>query len=114
MRCYAVARGLGLDFSNLDFSQFPGFNDAKTKLFEDNFRIIFEDYAHHPTEIRSFLEQRRRLLPEYLMKVGFSAASFFPTSSLGKLFAEELGQADEFCPLTLPSKSSVHLVQWSP
>jgi len=92
---HAVARGLGLDFSALDFSQFPGVQRRQTKLFENDHRTILEDYAHHPTEIRSFLELRRKELPDHLVKVVFQPHRFSRTGLLAQSFAEELGQADE-------------------
>jgi len=92
---YSLGDRLGVDFSGVDFASFPGVKRRQSKLFENENRVIFEDYAHHPTEIRSFLEQRSQALPDHLLRVIFQPHRFSRTQSLAQSFAEELGQADE-------------------
>ena len=49
---------LNIPFNDLNLSKFPGMERRQSTLFDDGHRCIIEDYAHHLTEIRSFLELR--------------------------------------------------------
>ncbi len=91
----ALACALGLSIGDLDFDEFPGMDRRQSILFEDESRSVVEDYAHHPTEIRSFLEHRRKISPSRSMKVVFQPHRYSRTRSLAAGFAEELGCADE-------------------
>ena len=76
----------------------------QSTLFDDGHRCIIEDYAHHPTEIRSFLELRRKLEPAKSMKLIFQPHRYSRTQSLAKGFAEELACADQI--MLLPTYSA--------
>ena len=86
---------MGVQISDDSFKSFPGMERRQSVLFENEHRSIVEDYAHHPTEIGSFLASRRKILPEHWMKVVFQSHRYSRTKAFAKLFAEELGAADQ-------------------
>ena len=90
-----AGEALGVDLSQLDFSQFPGIERRQKILNESPTRTIIEDYAHHPTEINAFLSHRRLVLPQHTMQVVFQPHRFTRTQALAKNFADELSQADD-------------------
>ena len=92
---------LGLDFSKIDFSKFPGMERRQSTLFDSANRFVIEDYAHHPAEISSLLRLRRKLLPDHEMKVVFQPHRYSRTKALAPSFAEELSIADDL--LLLPT-----------
>lgn len=96
-RSAAVAAGksIGVDLSGIDFSAFPGMRRRQSVLFQSESRLVMEDYAHHPTEIHSFLSQRQILLPNHLLRVVFQPHRFTRTKALAKRLAEELSIADD-------------------
>ena len=67
---------MGVDLSELDFSKFPGMKRRQSVLYDSEIRCVVEDYAHHPTEIRAFLSQRRLKLPDHLLRVVFNLTVF--------------------------------------
>jgi len=91
----ACGLALGTDLSGVDFSAFPGINRRQTVLYQSSQRSVVEDYAHHPTEIRAFLSERRLLLPDHLLKVVFQPHRYSRTKALAERFAEELSQSDD-------------------
>ena len=91
----SCAKMMDVDLASVSFDQFPGMERRQSILFENCNRTIVEDYAHHPTEIRSFLAARRKLMPEHWMKVVFQSHRYSRTKAFAKSFAEELGMADE-------------------
>ena len=66
-----TAKALGVDITNLQFSEFPGMERRQSTLFESSQRVVIEDYAHHPTEIASLLRMRGQLFPDHKLKVVF-------------------------------------------
>jgi len=86
---------LGCNFSKINFSDFPGIERRQNTLYHSENREVFEDYAHHPTEIASLLQYRNELLPSHLLKVIFQPHRYSRTKALASEFAEELSSADE-------------------
>ncbi len=91
----AAGKAMGVDLSGVDFTLFPGMNRRQSILHQTSTRCVVEDYAHHPTEIRAFLSQRRILLSDHSLQVVFQPHRFSRTQALAKRFAEELSQADD-------------------
>ena len=89
------ARMLGLSLSDKILDEFPGMERRQSTLFESKDRMVVEDYAHHPTEIASLLNQREDQLPDHLMKVVFQPHRYSRTKAFAPSFAEELARADE-------------------
>jgi UDP-N-acetylmuramate--alanine ligase len=55
---------------------------------------VYDDYAHHPTEVRAALSALRELQPEYLIAV-FQPHLYSRTKALGEEFGAALALADE-------------------
>lgn len=60
-------------------------------------RVYYDDYAHHPQEIRASLEALREFYPEYRMIVVFQPHLYTRTRDLAEGFAQSLQEADELC-----------------
>lgn len=61
---------------------------------ECNGALIYDDYAHHPTEIRATIAGARELYPDRKLVVAFQPHTFTRTKTLFADFAKALGQAD--------------------
>lgn len=61
---------------------------------ECNGALIYDDYAHHPTEIRATIAGARELYPDRKLVVAFQPHTFTRTKTLFADFAKVLGQAD--------------------
>ena len=57
--------------------------------------VYIDDYAHHPEEIRVFLESVRELYPNRKITAIFQPHLFSRTKDLATEFAEQLSIADE-------------------
>jgi UDP-N-acetylmuramate--alanine ligase len=57
-------------------------------------RVLIDDYAHHPTEIRAFLTSVRALYPGRHLTVLFQPHLFSRTRDFAQGFAESLSLAD--------------------
>jgi UDP-N-acetylenolpyruvoylglucosamine reductase len=100
----AVITFLGISDSGLDLENFPGLDRRQTILFNDGSRCVVEDYAHHPTEVHSFLDFRRKMEGSKSMKVVFQPHRYSRTKRLAQGFAEELAIADQL--FLLPTYSA--------
>lgn len=61
---------------------------------------VYDDYAHHPTEIKMTIKTTKELFPDKKLKVVFQPHTVSRLRTLFDDFAEELGKADEI--LLLP------------
>ena len=62
----------------------------------DNGKVVFiDDYAHHPEEIRVFLESVREIYPKQKITAIFQPHLFSRTKDLAEGFAKSLSVADE-------------------
>ena len=91
----ATAMAMGADVSKVNFDEFPGMERRQSVLFESDELTVLEDYAHHPSEIRSLLSDRRRKFPDRWMKVVFQPHRFSRTKALAESFTEELSEVDD-------------------
>ena len=92
-----VGLGLGKDFNNLKngISKFTG----TRRRFEfrgsaDGVRV-YDDYAHHPTEIAATLKAARDVVETGKIVVAFQAHHYYRTALFNKEFGEALGLADQ-------------------
>jgi UDP-N-acetylmuramate--alanine ligase len=90
-----AAKMLGFSVTDKILDKFPGMERRQSTLFESKDRMVVEDYAHHPTEIASLLNQREEKFPDHLMKVVFQPHRYTRTKALAPSFAEELARSDE-------------------
>ncbi len=58
-------------------------------------RVVIDDYAHHPDEVRSSIASVRALYPRRKLTVAFQPHLYTRTRDFAPQFAEALSQADE-------------------
>ena len=76
-------------------ASYQGCKGRTEELFRDGEVIYLDDYAHHPSEIKTSLEEIRLRYPGYPLLVIFSAHTASRTFALLKEFAEVLAQSDQ-------------------
>jgi len=86
--------GLNVDAAATALAGFPGVLRRLEFKGTRNGARIFDDYAHHPTELRAALEALRELLPERLI-VAFQPHLYSRTKALAEEFGAALALADE-------------------
>lgn len=75
--------------------QFSGTKRRFEFLGEHQGALVFDDYAHHPDEIRVTLKAFRELYPKRMLRVVFHPHTFTRTKALLPDFAEALSSADK-------------------
>jgi UDP-N-acetylmuramate--alanine ligase len=87
----AVANELGIDFPLCEqaLRVFSGVHRRLEKRGEKNGIVLFDDYGHHPTEVRVTLAALRQAFPERRLVVAFQPHRYSRT----KLLAGEFGPA---------------------
>lgn len=73
---------------------FSGVSRRFQLLGEKNNVLYYDDFAHHPTEIKATLEAARELYPTKKIWVVFQAHTYSRTKVLLKEFASSFGRAD--------------------
>lgn len=76
-------------------AKFLGTSRRWQKLGEFNHAIIYDDYAHHPTEIKATIAGARQLFSDKKIIVIFSPHTFSRTEALMKDFAKSWSGIDE-------------------
>lgn len=93
----AIAKQLQItdDLIREALATFKGIKRRFEKIYEDDQRIFIDDYAHHPEEIRVFLESVKELYPGRKITAVFQPHLFSRTKDLAADFARRLSIADE-------------------
>jgi UDP-N-acetylmuramate--alanine ligase len=86
--------GLDVDAAGAALADFPGVRRRLELKGERNGARLYDDYAHHPTEVRAALTALRELDPERLIAV-FQPHLYSRTKALGEEFGAALALADE-------------------
>lgn len=92
-----VALQLGIDADRIK-SALASFHGAKRRfeyIVKTPACVYIDDYAHHPEELRAFLESMRKLYPQKKLTVVFQPHLYTRTRDFVDGFAEVLGFADE-------------------
>jgi UDP-N-acetylmuramate--alanine ligase len=76
-------------------ASFSGIKRRFEKVMETERVVFIDDYAHHPEEIRVFLESVREIYPKKKITAIFQPHLFSRTKDLAAEFAEQLSKADE-------------------
>ncbi|MGH0053035.1 MAG: Mur ligase domain-containing protein, partial [Sphaerochaetaceae bacterium] len=76
------------------FASYRGCKGRTEELFRADGIIYVDDYAHHPSEIKTSLEELRLSYPGYSLLVLFSAHTASRTNALMNQFADVLTGAD--------------------
>lgn len=93
----AICSELGLNLREiaLSFSQFKGIKRRFEKILVSDKLVFVDDYAHHPTEIRSLLKSLRNMYPGQKITGIFQPHLFSRTRDFGDDFAKELSELDQ-------------------
>lgn len=77
--------------------QFSDFEGVKRRFTQTELqgRILIDDYAHHPTEIRATLQSARQKFPEREIVAIFQPHTFTRTQTFLQGFADSLSGADQ-------------------
>jgi UDP-N-acetylmuramate--alanine ligase len=86
--------GLDVDAAAAALADFPGVRRRLELKGARGETRIYDDYAHHPTEVRAALSALRELEPEHLIAV-FQPHLYSRTKALGEEFGAALALADE-------------------
>ena len=86
--------GLDVDAAAAALADFPGVLRRLEFKGTHNGTRIYDDYAHHPTEVRAALQALRELGPERLV-VAFQPHLYSRTKALAEEFGAALALADE-------------------
>jgi UDP-N-acetylmuramate--alanine ligase len=86
--------GLDVDAAATALADFPGVLRRLEFKGTRNGARIYDDYAHHPTEVRAALEALREMGPERLI-VAFQPHLYSRTKALAEEFGAALAPADE-------------------
>jgi len=76
---------------------------------EINGALVYDDYAHHPTEIRASIDAARELYPEKKLIIVFQPHTYTRTKALFDEFAKAVGLADRviFLPIYAARENNV-------
>lgn len=92
-----VAKLLGIDPQKIrtTLASFQGVKRRFEYIVRTESAVYVDDYAHHPEELRAFLNSMRKLYPEKKLTVVFQPHLFSRTRDFVDGFAEVLGMSDE-------------------
>lgn len=76
-------------------ASFKGAERRFQKLYEDDRRVVIDDYAHHPDELRASISSIKELYPGRKLTVAFQPHLYTRTRDFAPGFAEALSLADE-------------------
>jgi UDP-N-acetylmuramate--alanine ligase len=97
-----AAAAVALKMGGLDRKQiqeglvsFKGVHRRFNQYFKADGKVIIDDYAHHPTEIATFIRTSRKLYPNRKLTLAFQPHLYSRTRDFLSEFAEILSKADE-------------------
>ncbi|GAB6172050.1 UDP-N-acetylmuramate--L-alanine ligase [Paradesulfitobacterium aromaticivorans] len=93
----ALCREIGIPLTQIitSLSQFNGTKRRFEHIGNRDGALIVDDYAHHPTEIRTTLEGARLSYPDRRIRAIFQPHTFTRTEKLLEEFSLAFGSADE-------------------
>jgi UDP-N-acetylmuramate--alanine ligase len=86
--------GFDVDAAASALAEFPGMLRRQERKGECDGAVVYDDYAHHPTEVRATLEALRELGPKRIVAV-FQPHLYSRTKALAEDFGAALAAADE-------------------
>ncbi|MBN2464146.1 UDP-N-acetylmuramate--L-alanine ligase [candidate division WOR-3 bacterium] len=87
--------GIGFDAMAQAMAVFSGVHRRLEKLGEKNGIVVYDDYGHHPTEVRVTLEALRHAFPDRRIMVVFQPHRYTRTRALAEEFGTCFAAADE-------------------
>jgi UDP-N-acetylmuramate--alanine ligase len=99
----AVANKLGIADEKIKAAllDFRGVRRRFEYALKTNQRVLIDDYAHHPEELRALIQGAREMYPGRRCVIVFQPHLFSRTHDLADGFAEVLSAADEICLLPI-------------
>ncbi len=93
----AVAKYVGIDDDKIKTAveNFKGVKRRFEYIIKNEKRVLIDDYAHHPEELRALISGVRSLFPTKKMTIVFQPHLFSRTKDLALEFAHSLDMADE-------------------
>ncbi|OHX68055.1 UDP-N-acetylmuramate--L-alanine ligase [Flammeovirga pacifica] len=93
----SIALELGLTETEVKegISSYKGVKRRFEKWVENESKVYVDDYAHHPTEITTFIKSLKALYPKEKVTVIFQPHLYSRTSDFADGFGESLSLADE-------------------
>lgn len=95
----ALVTGLGLGFPAADLRAGLAAFSGTRRRFDFKGQVagirVYDDYAHHPTEIAATLRAAREVVGAGRLVVAFQAHHYYRTALFAREFGESLGLADE-------------------
>lgn len=94
---FTIAKELNIsvDLIKAGIASFKGIKRRFEKVLSNEQFIFIDDYAHHPEEIRVFLESVKEMFPEQKITAVFQPHLFSRTKDLAEGFAKSLSTVDE-------------------
>lgn len=90
----AVSTHVGGKFDPDALSGFPGIRRRQSLLFRNEELLVYQDYAHHPSEIEPLLGALRQAHPGHELVTVFQPHRYSRTRQFKKAFARVLSQSD--------------------
>ena len=87
--------GIGFEAMAQAMAVFSGVHRRLEKLGEKNGTVVYDDYGHHPTEVRVTLEALRHAFPDRRILVVFQPHRYTRTRALAEEFGTCFAAADE-------------------
>ena len=99
----SLCLNLGLKIKTIKkaLRSFTGVQRRLTKVFKKNKIEFYDDYAHHPTEIKSVIEAVRKVAPKRKIIIIFQPHRYSRVKTLNLEFAACFNEADQIilCPV---------------
>jgi UDP-N-acetylmuramate--alanine ligase len=97
LAAFAAGSELGIGFEAMAqaMAVFSGVHRRLEKLGEKNGIVVYDDYGHHPTEVRVTLEALRHAFPDRRILVVFQPHRYTRTKALAEEFGTCFAAADE-------------------
>jgi UDP-N-acetylmuramate--alanine ligase len=89
-----LSLGLQIKIIKKALKSFSGVQRRLTKVFKKNKIEFYDDYAHHPTEIKSVLEAVRKIAPKRKIITIFQPHRYSRVRTLNSEFASCFGDTD--------------------
>lgn len=97
----ALALGIDMEKIKAALASFRGVKRRFEYIIKEENRVMIDDYAHHPEEIKAFLGSVKALYPNKKVVCIFQPHLFSRTRDFAAGFAESLSMADELIMLPI-------------
>lgn len=97
LAAFTICKELGLENSEIKnaLATFNGIKRRFEKIYDNGKLVMIDDYAHHPEEIRVFVDSVKEMYPDKKITAVFQPHLFSRTKDLAEGFAKALSVADE-------------------